>query len=247
MAYHCLHWFPLALVVLLPLTFVITYTWSVLLGDVVPGFPYISDTGTNPPVSCVFSQLLNVAAVLLGVCIYLRYRQVAELIGASERQQRSATTINAVTGCLGAAASAGLSLVANFQESNVGVVHAIGADVTFIGGALYFCLQTWLSYSLRSAVVGRFTLYLQGCMSCLCILCAATTIASGSVARSQFHGVATIKWGPDDGGWGPHLLSTISEWLLAVLFASFFVSYVREFSYLSMEPPQFQLHFKSAS
>ena len=29
-----------------------------------PGFPYISDTGTYPPESCVFGQLMNLGALL---------------------------------------------------------------------------------------------------------------------------------------------------------------------------------------
>lgn len=40
------------------------YTISVQWEHVLPGFPYISETGTLSPESCIFTQLLNIAALL---------------------------------------------------------------------------------------------------------------------------------------------------------------------------------------
>jgi hypothetical protein len=51
--------------------------------------PYISDTGAYPPESCIFAQFLNFGALLVGVDVYIRYKQVEdhkaiELLGILE-------------------------------------------------------------------------------------------------------------------------------------------------------------------
>lgn len=47
------------------------YVTAVNLGDVLPIFPYISDTGTFSPESCVFGQMLNTGAVLSEYRVFL--------------------------------------------------------------------------------------------------------------------------------------------------------------------------------
>nr|CAD7396057.1 unnamed protein product [Timema poppensis] len=244
-----LHYLPLAVFILTPLTFISTYTWSVLLDQVEPAFPYISDTGTLPPASCLFSQLLNIITVFMSCCVYIRYRLV------KNAESGIIPWVNNMAAWLGGICCLGLSLVANFQESNVSSVHVLGADTCFIGGAIYFCLQvgfyvpqkgtedqmlyydTWFSHKMKPSLVSKKTLKFQICMSVLCFLCAVTTIVAGNIASAHFHdqcdvhkGVNTMKWLKHDGGWEAHLLSTAAEWMLTVVFVAFFLSYVQEFS-----------------
>ena len=56
-----------------------SYIVSVLKNDVYPAFPFISDTGTKSPESCLFSQLLNITSVLILVTLYLRSGQSLKL------------------------------------------------------------------------------------------------------------------------------------------------------------------------
>ena len=44
--------------------------------------PYISDTGTTPPESCIFAQFLNIGALFIGVVAYIRFKQVIILLGS---------------------------------------------------------------------------------------------------------------------------------------------------------------------
>jgi hypothetical protein len=55
---------------------------------------------------------------------------------------------NRVAKWLGYLASFGMLVVAAFQSANVGVVHGIGATMTFGGGWFYSVLHSWLSYRL---------------------------------------------------------------------------------------------------
>ena len=52
----------------------------VKLGHTEMDWPYISDTGTFPPESCIFAQLLNFGALLVGIIVYIRYKQVPILL-----------------------------------------------------------------------------------------------------------------------------------------------------------------------
>lgn len=72
--------FPIAVFLLFQVTFICTYIAAILQGHVVPDVPYISDAATYSPESCVFGQLINIGAVLLGIVIYIRFRQIERII-----------------------------------------------------------------------------------------------------------------------------------------------------------------------
>ena len=67
-----LYFYPLSAGLVLPVTFVVTYMISVSLGHTELDWPYISDTATRPPESCIFSQLVNVGSLLLAISFYIR-------------------------------------------------------------------------------------------------------------------------------------------------------------------------------
>ena len=56
--------------------FIAGYAISVGTDKVAALFPYISDTGTIPPASCVFGLFLNMAAAFGVVAIYIRHRHL---------------------------------------------------------------------------------------------------------------------------------------------------------------------------
>ena len=53
---------------------------SFQLGHTEMNLPYISDTGAYPPESCIFAQFLNLGALLIGVDVYIRYKQVFNIL-----------------------------------------------------------------------------------------------------------------------------------------------------------------------
>lgn len=46
------------------------------------------------------------------------------------------------------------------------------------------------------------------------------------------------KWYPNDGGWELHVASTISEWIVAVCFCLYILTFYSEFSEISFSHPQ---------
>lgn len=236
MAYGKLHVLPLSLFILIPVTFVITYTISVQWDHVVPGFPYISETGTLSPESCIFAQCLNIAALLLGCCVYIRHRQVLQWQIERGRDLVSRRIIT-VTACCGILACFGLDILANFQEARVIAAHMVGAMTCFSAGTLYFCFQTYLSYKMVPAMNGTIIIYVRAILSALTLILTIATIIPGYVSMSEFQGNDYKKWLPADGGWGWHVASTTCEWILAIAYCAFLLTFVLEFRLINFEDP----------
>lgn len=78
--------------------------------------------------------------IAVGFMIYIRYSQVKECIRAFG-SPTSLPKWNHWALIFGLISTAGLSIVANFQETSVIVVHLIGALLCFGGGTVYFWTQ----------------------------------------------------------------------------------------------------------
>ncbi|KAK7447122.1 hypothetical protein BaRGS_00040212, partial [Batillaria attramentaria] len=154
-----LHIFPIIMALYLPVAFLITYGMAVYSEHVKPVFPYISDTGTIPPESCVFGQLLNVYAALSAWCMYLRYKQVRlyyryiqsqGVVPQSDRfrSTRRKLILNKICLVIGIVAALGVSVVGNFQEDHVISVHLLGATMAFGGAGVYCWMQAIISYKM---------------------------------------------------------------------------------------------------
>jgi hypothetical protein len=74
--------------------------------------------------------------------------EVQSLAQAIAAENRVSQTFNKVTLSVGLTSCVGLDIVANFQESNVIVVHMLGAFLCFAAGTIYFILQVSLSITL---------------------------------------------------------------------------------------------------
>lgn len=235
-----LHVFPVFIVIYVPVSFFITYGIAVYNGNVKPDFPYISDTGTTPPESCVFGQLLNIAAVVAMFVFYIRYKQIDTFKLTCHR--KAITRVNKVAFVIGLLAAFGISLVGNFQEDNVVIVHMIGAFLAFVFGGLYCCVQTYLSFKLpdipgssRNLRLGRLV---------ICILDFAFMI--NIVVMFQFtvksSGVKPTCWTAKEPGMSVCLASTISEWIISFLTCIYVATFTPEFKYFELIKPEIHFH-----
>ncbi|XP_039152700.1 DNA damage-regulated autophagy modulator protein 1 isoform X2 [Drosophila simulans] len=185
---------PVATFLIFQVTFLGTYIFAVLEGHVVPTVPYISDAATYSPESCVFGQLINIGSVLLGITIYVRYRQVLQLYehhpdldGSVLRQNRLALWFGLVS-CLG------ISIVGNFQETNVRIVHFIGAFCCFGCGTLYFWMQALISYLIFPMSGTRINAHLRLGMSVVCTILFILLAVTGVMSHILFKGQNPRKW-----------------------------------------------------
>jgi hypothetical protein len=62
-------------------------------------------------------------------------------------------------------------------------------------------------------------------------------IWTGKTAYEKFHGVDTVKWEPNDGGFAEHVISTSSEWLAAALLMLVLGSFLPDFRHINLHQP----------
>ncbi|XP_065835591.1 DNA damage-regulated autophagy modulator protein 2-like [Oscarella lobularis] len=229
---------PVFLAVAGILTFIICYIIAVKDGHVVPGFPYISDTGARVPESCIFGFLLNVVSILGFLVIYIRYKQVKEY----NRQNVCVNGLNIASAFLGTMAIVGLMLVASFQDDNVPIVHFVGASMLFGLGVIYSWLQCAITRRQTSVSEGRRLLVIQYLLSAGATIFLISTLVFGIVAAiEQAHGGGerghfwVQHWNDTMPGFGAHVASTVSEWALALSFLAFFLTYAKAFHKISIE------------
>jgi len=153
--------FPVVLIILVTATFIIAYTIAVLHGHMSPLWLFISDVGTKAPESCIFGQLVNVVAVLMAVCIYLRHREIVEFYGKCAKQYRWRLLGSRITLWIGYGSSFGCSMVGNFQQNRWFLMHGVGALGFFGLGILYCWIQTWFSYVMGTVLAKRWIAHVR--------------------------------------------------------------------------------------
>ncbi|RXG62490.1 DNA damage-regulated autophagy modulator protein 2 [Armadillidium vulgare] len=177
---------PLAVFVLFPATFIITYCIAVLLGHTEPEFPYISDTGTQSPESCIFGQALNLGAFLILFTLYIRFRQIAEFY-RNHSSSSSIVRLNKAAFIVGSLSALGISLVANFQETSVLSIHICGALLAFGGGVAYLWLQALCSYKTHPLVNNIGVAHLRMFLAVVATICFVLGSITAIIAKTQYN------------------------------------------------------------
>ncbi|BFZ15846.1 hypothetical protein BsWGS_18885 [Bradybaena similaris] len=231
---------PISMVLLAAATFGVSYIIAVVRGDVRAAFPYISDTGSERPESCIFGQFLNVVAFLAFCTIYIRYKAVQAIAHSTLHDDHKMCRLNKSTLVLGIISAFGTSMVANFQEGTiVEAVHIVGAALTFIAGVLYCFLQSALSYHMYPNYNGRRICRIRLCISSVALVGLFVSIIAAVFSFQQWnskeHSHSKFHWAPGDPGYSAHLVSTVGEWVTALTFMFFFFTYVREFDKFELE------------
>ncbi|XP_076279121.1 DNA damage-regulated autophagy modulator protein 1-like [Lasioglossum baleicum] len=232
-----LHYLPIIIFIALPSVFILTYVIAVLLGHVEAGFPYISDSATEAPESCIFAQFINMLAMLMSFVIYIRYSQVKECTTIFSLQS-SLPKWNHWALIFGLISAFGLSLVANFQETSVLIVHFIGAILCFGCGTAYFWTQAVCTFYLHPLGCSIRLVHLRTALSIFCTVCFFVTLTTGVLAGLAFKGTNARKWYKGDGGWELHVASTISEWLCAAAFCIYILTFTNEFRDIRISHPK---------
>ena len=110
-----------------------SYIIAIYSGHVEVEFPFTFLTLVYIPESCIFFQALNIVSFLVILTVYVRYKQIEQyyrdiLYPESARIMK----VNWIALCVGSASAFGLSIVANFQETNVFRVHMVGAMMDLV-------------------------------------------------------------------------------------------------------------------
>uniref|UniRef100_A0A182ML88 CWH43-like N-terminal domain-containing protein n=1 Tax=Anopheles culicifacies TaxID=139723 RepID=A0A182ML88_9DIPT len=232
-----LYLLPITVFLLFNFTFIGTYIAAVLQGHVVPTVPYISDAATYSPESCVFGQFINMGCVLLGITIYVRYRQIQELSYRHSDVRQALGRYSGISFWIGIGSCLGISIVGNFQETNVRIVHYVGAFLSFGLGTVYFWIQSYISYYIQPYMGTMQKANLRMALSVVCTIFFMIVAVTGVISHILFRGTDPRKWYPSDGGWEYHVASSISEWIVATAFCFYVLTFTDEFRTMQFDHP----------
>merc|ERR1712141_842077 len=210
--------------------FATAYAISVKSDHVNPLFPYISEAGTTVPESCIFGLFLNLGAVFGFVCMFIRHANFA-----SFATNPRLLLWNDVGLFIGFLSTLGLCIVANFQEKSILSVHLLGATMTFGFGVVYCWIHAYLTYQSRSnGLNSNATLHARIMIAFFVTLFFTMVFVGSSIANSKWSNarptdVSKMHWDDSEPGFGWHLISTFSEWLMAFCFIIYFFTFYNEF------------------
>lgn len=212
---------PALLVVWASSNFILSYIIAVCRHDVDVIFPYISDTGAQPPESCIFGFMTSVTAYLALMTMYIRYKFVQRL---NEDLRSLPSRMNVCVLGIGVLSCVGMCVVGTFQETTLPVVHDIGALLFFGTGVLYTVLQAAMSYKTMPHGSSLCVCHVRTAIAVLTSLTMVLSIVCGSyVRRTKLHRQ------PTDQDYTFHLVSAVSEWIVAFGFVSFFLTFIPDF------------------
>ncbi|XP_054480797.1 DNA damage-regulated autophagy modulator protein 1 [Anoplopoma fimbria] len=217
---------PVFLVIWSSSTFIISYLIALFRHDVDIIFPYISDTGANPPESCIFGLMTFISACAGIATIYARYKYVEKLSGDTRVVN---PCLNKTAFVLGIFSCLGMCIVATFQETAVTEVHDVGALMFFVSGILYIILQSVISYQAYPFGSSMSVCRVRSGIATIAFLAFFPTfICAFFVTQTTLHRQK------DDKDYPFHLASAVCEWIVAFSFICYFLTYIDDFKLFTL-------------
>lgn len=130
-----------------------------------------------------------------------------------------------------------MSVVANFQETNLLRVHMIGALTCFSSGVIYSWLQTWITFKSYPHLNTKMMCYVRSVLCLIMIITFNLCFWLGPEAMKHFTGSNPRKWRKDQGGYYLHLIASLSEWITAICLDIFIGSFTFDMKRLVMTSP----------
>ncbi|CAH8828582.1 unnamed protein product [Trichobilharzia szidati] len=232
-----LEWVALLLALIMSTTFLLTYYISVYRGHVNAELPFISSTGAYPPESCIFAEGLNLAAFLSSLCAFFWY--LIALDRTKFMGIHQPTCLLKFMTILSLIAGIGLTMVGNFQQVNVELVHDIGAAMAFYGTTLYIFLCAYVSsrYLKTHWCIWILRLLLGVGSAIATVLFTVCHLFSRIHFKGSQEESLTYRH-PKQGGHSYYLCSTGAEWFAGLFNILFFTTWAYEFSNYALQMPK---------
>jgi len=206
------------------LSFACGYCISVGMKQILPFPETISNTGTVPPASCVFSLLLSISAMFGVVFMYFRHGHLELIFDENDGKSH---TVNDISFFIGVLSCFGILIVACFQVTKVWIPHMAGAALGFISGCVYCWLQSYLSYvvagTMGRKIVLRIVLAASGSLGLLLYFVFAKLAGVDDPKKDLLH------WLPSVPGYVWRVISCFFEWICALSVLGYFLTFYKEF------------------
>lgn len=124
-------------------------------------------------------------------------------------------------------------------------VHDAGAVLLFGSGALYCWVQCCLTYKLTQlGINSQFLFAVRFILTCVITAFGSIFFVAEIFAFEVFrHQTAHVvaNWQPSDPGYSVHVLSNVSEWIAALCFGLFGITFFEEFQKISARRMQWEI------
>lgn len=188
-----------------------------------------------------FGQLNGVACILLGVVVYIRYRQIKQLIEQHPDSLESSAKFNQNALHLGYCLSVGCAFALNLQYMRMPIVNYCSALCCFCLCIGYFWLQNHLTKAIQPYCGSQDVTRSRFVITILCIVFVAT-FAIGKLIRFILVMGNSLQWWLSNDLW--HIvsnkletISSIAAWLAAMISAMYIMTFKQEFKAISFEQP----------
>uniref|UniRef100_A0A1I8EXX1 CWH43-like N-terminal domain-containing protein n=1 Tax=Wuchereria bancrofti TaxID=6293 RepID=A0A1I8EXX1_WUCBA len=132
------------------------------------------------------------------------------------------------------------------SEMSLVMVHYIGALMAFGCGLVYTWAQTIFSYWMQPRFTKSVIPHCRLFLSCLSTIFFITTGIFGTILGQQptnwFGRKQLYKWTPESPHYVEHMIATCSEWLLAICFEFYILTFAIEFRHASCHAPKLKLN-----
>ncbi|XP_054709630.1 DNA damage-regulated autophagy modulator protein 1-like [Uloborus diversus] len=220
-----LHHIPIAFCCVMILAMFVPVIIAIVNGHVSPYVPYISEGGGYFPEAGIFTLFIVIASFLCLCATSMRYFVVEDK--SNKKGNDLDVFINKISLTLGIISNVSIVILASFPTTAISQMHNTAAGITCVCIVLYMIFQAWISLRLReTTTVSRMRLVIAILSVIFLILLGVFGVIASSLWTAKYwSGDKT----PSDEGFIPYLVSACSEWILAILYLLFFISYVTEF------------------
>jgi len=233
-----LYLFPLSVCILIPFAYFLSFLVAVHLNHTQWEFPFISRSSTDAPESCLYAQLINFASFILIITVYIRHRQIAELIRNNPTCGIKYSQLNFSFLFSGIFAAFGMSIIANFPHVNVFLVRIIATYITLITSVASVYCEMLLSFWIRPLLYSRRILPIVRTvltMICTFALIVFLIFQTIDIVVNKNH---MKTWTENERGWTCHFVTLISQWILTSTILIYISSLIPDFYRIKIISPK---------
>ncbi|GMT22425.1 hypothetical protein PFISCL1PPCAC_13722, partial [Pristionchus fissidentatus] len=226
----------------------IPYVIGVSNGHVPSVIPFISDCGALAPENCIFTQLLNMTALLLIISIYLRHRQIVEYYGNRlRRPDLWWRKISFGLLIIGFIAAFFITATAAFPITENVKVHIVCAMASFLLVTVYIWGQVILSFSVSPRMSGPFLNWIRlllaligtGTLVLYIVACYTNTFLPDGYSIPPLPIPYTPEFiGADSPYWLRHTVAAGAEWAMVISNFVFVLTMSFDLRHTYVRPPK---------
>ncbi|CAF4762657.1 unnamed protein product [Rotaria sp. Silwood1] len=215
-----LYIFPLLVCALIPFAYLISFIIAVHLGHSKFEYLFFSHSLIDSPESCIYSQIINFTSFILIITIYIRYRQIAELIRNHPTCGKKYSQLNLTFLVCGLIAAFSMSIISNFPHTNVFLVRICATYITFIMSVGTLYCEMLLSFCIRPLLY--------------------SIIIFQTITIVKYDNEQKL-WTSTSPGWKYHLSSTLSAWILTSCLLIYILTLIIDFRRIKIISPKIYL------